>query len=263
MASTSLGRLNRSAADHDTDAPGRSPWRRPGFVVSGVLLAALVVLALVLLLLPPAGEGSTATAPQPSATEPAPQPSSPPTADAEAVPAAGESVCGLEPGDQAIPTSAPQAQWELVGTTAVPEDPDGAGPGVATDDGFRSCFSHDPTGALYAGINWWAQTLNGRAVQVYEELTADTPERDAALEQGLDESAGGIGQIAGYRFVDVDADRALYELAFRTPQGDLVSVTTPMRWEDGDWKLVIPSTGDPSVGALPDLTGFTPWSGVG
>jgi len=264
MASTAFGRLNRRADPYADDTAGRSPWRRPGFIASGAVLAGLLITALVLLVLPPAEPGGTTAAPAPSPSAPAPQPSQPPADGVdEQAPVAGESVCGLEPGAQAIPTTAPDAQWQLVGTTAVPIDPDGAGPGTTTDDGFASCFSHDPTGALFAGINWWAQTLNGRAVQVYEELTAATPERDAALEQGLDESTDGVGQIAGYRFVDVDDDRVIIELAFRAPTGQFFSVSTPMRWEEGDWKLVVPSTGDASVGALPDLTGFTPWSGVG
>jgi len=264
------GRLSRRADDgygddYDPTTGGRSPWRRPGFVVSGVVLAGLLIAAVVLFVLPPADPGTAAPAPQPSASQPAAsaqptaQPSEPP---ADPAPAAGESVCGLAPGAQAIPTTAPAAQWVLVGTTAVPTNPTGAGPGTTADDGFASCFSHDPTGALFAGINWWAQTFNGRAVQVYEELTAATPERDAGLEQGLSESVTGVGQIAGYRFTDVDDDRVVFELAIETPDGAYASLPTAMRWEDGDWKLVIPSTGDPGVGSLPDLAGFTPWSGV-
>lgn len=262
MASTALGRLHRRADPYGDDAaPGRSPWRRPGFIASGVVLAGLLITALVLLVLPPAEPGPAAPAPAPSASAPAPQPTEP--AEPDPAPVAGESVCGLQPSSQTVPTAPPDAQWQLVGTTAVPTDPGGAGPGTTTDDGFASCFSHDPTGALFAGINWWAQTLNGRAVQVYEDLTAATPERDAALEQGLDDSTGGVGQIAGYRFVDVDDDRVLVELAFQTPDGQLFSVPTPMRWEDGDWKFVISPSGDIGMGPLPDLSGFTPWSGVG
>jgi len=264
------GRLSRRAddgygADYDPTTGGRSPWRRPGFVVSGVVLAGLLIAAVVLFVLPPADPGTAAPAPQPSASQPAAsaqptaQPSEPP---ADPAPVAGESVCGLAPGAQGIPTSAPAAQWVLVGTTAVPTDPTGAGPGTTADDGFASCFSHDPTGALFAGINWWAQGLNGRAVQVFEELTADTPERDAGLEQGLDESTGGIGQVAGYRFVDSAEDRVLVELAFETPDGQYLSVPTPLRWEDGDWKYVVSAAGGSGVAPLPDLAGFTPWSGL-
>lgn len=265
-----LGRLSRSADDgygddYDPTTSGRSPWRRPGFVVSGVVLAGLLIAAVVLFVLPPADPGTAAPAPQPSASQPAP--SAPPTAQpseppADPAPAADASVCGLAPGAQSIPTTAPAAQWVLVGTTAVPTDPTGAGPGTTADDGFASCFSHDPTGALFAGINWWAQTLNGRAVQVYEELTAATPERDAALEAGLDESSEGVGQVAGYRFVDTAEDRVLVELAFETPDGQYFSVPTPVRWEDGDWKFVLSASGDVGLSPLPDLTGFTPWSGI-
>ncbi|MEJ5913775.1 hypothetical protein [Pseudokineococcus sp. 1T1Z-3] len=256
MASTPLSRLAWRAHEDD-DATGRSPWRRPGFVVSAVVLALFALLAVVLFVLPPSDEG--AAAPQPS---PSPSPSIPAEPEEDAEPVAGESVCGLSPGSPGVPVEAPAAEWQLVGTTAVPTDPEGAGPGTITDDGFASCFSHDPTGALFASINWWAQSFNGRSRQVYEELTAMTPERDAALAGDISESAQGVGQIAGYRFVRADEDQVLVELAVRTPDGAYASLPTPMRWEDGDWKYVIPSNFDPGVSALPNLTGFTPWSGI-
>ncbi|MEJ5869375.1 hypothetical protein WDV85_16715 [Pseudokineococcus sp. 5B2Z-1] len=298
MASTPLSRLSRRTHEDDDGATGRSPWRRPGFVVSAVVLALLALLAVVLFVLPPSDDYTPPPPPPPppprpgfvvsavvlallallavvlfvlppsdedtAAPQPSPQPSpsasTEPEGDGE--PVAGESVCGLAPGSPGIPVEAPTAQWQLVGTTAVPTDPDGAGPGVTTDDGFASCFSHDPTGALFAGINWWAQGFNGRSVEVYEELTAESPERDAALEQGLTDNVQGFGQIAGYRFIESEEDRVVYELAVRTPNGSLASLPTAMRWEDGDWKFVIPSTGNPGIGALTDLAGFTPWSGL-
>lgn len=247
---------------YEGDGAERSPWRRPGFILSGVLVAGLVIVALLLLLTPPGDAEPATSAPAPVTAGPPETQSAPPSSAEPDSAAAAASICGLEPGLQTAPTSPPGADWQLVGTTATPSDPDGAGPGVSTEDGFHSCFSHDPTGALFAGINWWAQGFNGRSVQVYEELTAATPERDAGLEQGLDESVTGVGQVAGFRFIDVEADRVVFELAINTPAGDLASLPTAMRWEDGDWKFVIASTGDPGVGPLTDLTGFVPWSGV-
>lgn len=246
---------------YEGDGTERSPWRRPGFILSGVLVAGLAIVALLLLLTPPA-DPQAAPADPPSVDDVGPTSEPTPSTTPEQAIGPGVSTCGLAPGTPAIPASPPEADWQLVGTTATPSDPDGAGPGVSTDDGFHSCFSHNPTGALFAGINWWAQSFNGRSVQVFEELTADTPERAAGLEQGLDESVGGVGQIAGYRFVDVEENRVVVELAFQTPDGQFVSVPTPMRWEDGDWKYVVASTGGSGVGPLPDLTGFTAWSGV-
>lgn len=245
-------------SDDSHDSDGASTWTQPRFVIAALVVALIAVFAAVLTVTGPA-DGNGETPPRAEAT------SSPATARA-----ASDSACGLEPGDQTIPvTPPPDTQWELVGTIAVPTAPNTIGPGDV-DEGLRSCFARSPMGALYAAVNFIASAsdsdLRARAVR---SLTASGPGRDRALQEAEGpqaDSSGGV-QIAGFTFLNYGEDAATVDLAFRATPGNttgLVHLPLSLRWEDGDWKVVVPDSGDlfPGLGPLPDLTGYAPWSGV-
>jgi len=241
----------------DDDAPATGPWSQPWFVIAAVALAFIAVLAFVLALTGPADREAAAPGPPPKAAG-ATQSATGPRA----------SACGLAGGEQDVPVVAPaRTRWELVGTMAAPTAPDAHGPGVV-DDGFRSCFAHSPVGALYAAVSFWALGTAKPGAEVMERLAAETVHRARAIrdaraggdEPALDRST--TLQVAGFRFVSYDAGTATIDLAVRVSNGGTASLPTTLQWEDGDWKYVVPSDGDPGVSQLPDLAGYATWVGA-
>ncbi len=59
----------------------------------------------------------------------------------------------------------------------------------------------------------------------------------------------------------------MVDLAFRVDRSGTTGyfhTTSTMRWERGDWKLVLSQNGIPfdSTQQIPNLNGYVPWSGV-
>jgi len=248
---------------------GRSAWTRPAFVVSAVLLLALLILVVWLLVRGDgapadpgtAAPGGTTASPSSAGTGPTTRPTQ--TASAEA------SVCGLtEEADSGTLTRAPAAEWELVGTVAAPSV-EGMGPGEDVD-GLRTCYARTPTGALLAAANVAAMGSSPQLVErMTEEMTAKGAGRDAALKRleadAAPEIPGGVRyQIRGFRLLEYTGTEASVDLALGVDGGLTGSFVLDLRWEDGDWKVVL--TEDGGLGSLPapvpDLTGYTLWSGA-
>jgi hypothetical protein len=248
-------------------AGNKSPWIQPGFIAAAGVVAVIVLLGVIVAFSggsKDAQETPAAQAP-PSAGEPAP------TA------AASDSACGLEPGSQEIPASAPAATWKLRGTVAVPVAKDTAGP-QRFKSGVPSCFAHSPTGALFANINIYA-ALSALAADpprdpaaAFAQMIASGPGRDSLTEHaddykpGAQDASAGV-QVAGFNIVRYERDSAVVDLAFRVDRPNVtgyVHATSTMRWEDADWKLVLSQSGRPfdSLQQIPDLNGYVPWSGV-
>ncbi|EMY36071.1 hypothetical protein D477_001044 [Arthrobacter crystallopoietes BAB-32] len=235
-----------------------NPFTKPGFIIAAALVLALIAATVVIFLLtkeqpnaqpdPAVNNGSTAASPSTSA-------------------AADQSVCGLSGSKETSLGTAPDSEWELLGTMAVPSDPSTAGPGTVGKDGLRSCFAQSPTGALYATANIWASSFNGYAKQLYLELAADSPSRDKAV-QAIKEGrnvGGGTSpnvQIAGFIIHSYTPEAAVVELAIKSSDGGYGALSTSLLWEDGDWKLDIPAAGGGAVRRISDLSSFIPWSGV-
>jgi hypothetical protein len=252
---------------NDGNADDESPWTKPWFIASGIVVALIVVLGAVLALVGP-GDGS-GTAETPPATAPV----GPPPSD----PSPNRSACGMPAGEQAIPDGAPQAKWELRGTIAAPSAPKTAGPRIVKD-ALPSCFAHSPTGALFATINIYAalSVLSQRHVDnpraALRQLIAAGPGRDAAgarAGRGAPASKGSSSgvQVAGFSIVRYEAASAVIDVVFRvdrTGAAGYVHAGSTMRWERGDWKLVLSQAGQPfdSMQQIGDLSGYVPWSGV-
>lgn len=236
---------------HDDD----SPWTQRGFLVAAVLVGAIVIIGLVV-----AFTGGSTDEPS------RPQGQAPPAVAPSPTKPASDSVCGLPAGDQETPTSGPEGtRWELVGSMAAPTAPGIHGPGKVAS-GFRTCFARSPIGALYAAVNFWASATDNPSARVYEVLAARTPERRQAIKDArrnptsADDS--GKMQVAGFNFVSYDQGAANVDLAFRLENGALLHAPTAMRWENGDWHYVIPSSGNPGFGRIEDLTNYAEWSGA-
>lgn len=246
--------MSETTPDHNE----RNPFTRPGFILSAALIAALIAAVLVIAFLP-SGDKESKTTPSSSAA-------STPSAHASSSQGPEESVCGLPGNDETALGAAPESDWELVGTMAVPAAPEISGPGTV-EDGLRTCFAQTPTGALYAAVNILATGFYGDTAKVYQELTADGPARDAALEAIRNGEIVGGGeapriQIEGFIFQKYTDEAAVVDLAFRTSDGGLGSISTVLIWEDGDWKQDLPQNGGTNIDKLIDLSDFLTWSGA-
>jgi hypothetical protein len=167
-------------------------------------------------------------------------------------------------GSAAIPDAAPPATWTLTGTVAAPTSPS-AGPSRIDQDGFRHCFAHTPTGALFAAANYIAMASGDHdlAVQVAEHGVADGLGKSLAVQAAKTAGDGSSAtiQIAGFQVVTYDPSLASVKLAVRTDAGTLASGVVTLRWQDADWRMVAdPSTGQTSsVQPIESLGGYVPW----
>ncbi len=177
--------------------------------------------------------------------------------------------CGLSDGDQAIPSGkAPSVDgWEVSRRVVVPRSA-AYGPGKTDGDGFRRCFAHSPTGAVYAAYNVIAALADQtKAVATARKLMLPGRDTETLIEQLATESGDAASeptQLAGYRVVDASRDRVTIMLALPV-ESQYMSATITLSWYAGDWRLVPPPSGSP-VGAPysqhRDLDGFVAWSGV-
>jgi hypothetical protein len=103
----------------------------------------------------------------------------------------------------------------------------------------------------------------GKADLVYEQLAVPSPERDAVLKSTPTAAPNSVtAQLAGFIFRSYESDRAVVDLAFKGSNGTFVSIPVPLQWYEGDWKLVVPPTGDTGARQLTDLGGYIEWAGV-
>jgi hypothetical protein len=241
-----------------------NPFTKPGFIIAAALVLALIAAAVVIFLLPK-GQGHAQPAPAPPAN----------SGSAEASPGvssvADQSVCGLPGSSETTLGSAPKSKWELVGRMAAPTDPETVGPGVTDESGFRSCFAHSPTGALYAAMNVAALGSTGSpelVAKLADRLLVPGTGRDAAMQEvSANVSSAGNNttvQVRGFMIKSYTPSEADIDLAFETNNGALAHSTLAMRWIDGDWKVKPADDGVTfgSVSQLHDLSGFVLWSGV-
>lgn len=243
--------------------PEANPFTKPGFIIAAALVVALLAATIVIFLLP---KGDTPA--QPAPASPAGGTSSSPSAPADA---AGKSVCGLPSSNDTALGTAPTSKWELVGKMAVPTDPKTTGPGKTDADGFRSCFAHSPTGALYASMNVAALGSSGAPElekKLADKLLVPGAGRDAALRE-TNAGGGSSGnsttiQVQGFLVKSYSPSEANLDLAFKTDTGALAHTTISMRWTDGDWKVKPADDGVTfsNVSQLRDLSGFILWSGI-
>ncbi|MEU0092916.1 hypothetical protein [Kribbella sp. NPDC006257] len=274
----------------------KSPYGR-GFIAACIVLGATLLSAALLLTTPtsstptatpgtptanpgtPTANPGTPTAnpgtpDRPAPTPCAPTPTNPPSPGsgscAPGGPASGDGGkgCGLPVGDQGVPVEAPVVdEWEVNRRVVVPRS-SAYGPGKQDRDGFRRCFAHSPTGAVFAAYNVIAAMADQhQALATVGKLMLPGPETDALLKQlrkeTADENSNPI-QIAGFRVLDATTDRATVLLAMPVETA-FMTATFTLVWHAGDWRLIPPPPGS-ALGApyaqQRDLSGFVSWSGV-
>ena len=249
-------------SDTTTENDDRNPFTRPGFILSAALIVALIAAVAVIAFLPRNGNNeATPTTSATSSSTPTPEPSS----TQEAV--TDESVCGLPNSEETALGAAPKSNWELTGTRAVPSDPEQAGPAAITGSGTPYCFAPSPTGALYAATNIFASLVYGDQMDVFQQQVAESPTRDEAIasleaEGVASSTADPSFQVQGFQLQRYSTSAATVVLGFEIENGAVGSLTMPLIWEDGDWKLALEQSGPPEPRQLNDLSGFIRWSGI-
>jgi hypothetical protein len=232
----------------------RSPFGQWGFVLSAATLAVVGLLALVVAV---SGGSASRDSRAPGRIHSAT------AAGGRDASAGGLNGCSLPAGAQQVPTTAPAADWALVGSMAAPSSPSTVGP-QRTADGFRVCFAHSPLGALYAAVNFWAAGTASSPASVYDHLAADTPSRGKVVAQSQGnanrlDSSGPVA-LAGFEFNAYSPTSADLSVVLQGCSGALVSVACTMVWQQDDWRYVIPPSGAPVAGQIQSLDGYVPWS---
>lgn len=252
---------------NNDDTQRTTPWTRPGFIISAVVIAFIVIAGIVIAIAThhtttptPGTAGPTIATPAPTTT---------------ASNSGTDSVCGLPKGPESALTTPPTStEWKLVGSMAAPSEAS-VGPG-AVSSGIHTCFAHSSTGALYAAVNLIADLSapNANTLAIVKARTAKGTGYDAAvsLTQSSDPMPGGtdgdpIYQVAGFRYLDYADNRATLEVIVRltngSAAGSVASVPVTMAWQDGDWKRVVQPDGTIPEGSNLDANAtYVHWSGA-
>jgi hypothetical protein len=126
--------------------------------------------------------------------------------------------------------------------------------------------------SIYAALSEFSKQPPANPRALLRQLIASGPGRDAAERRAGEggpassDSSAGV-QVAGFSVVRYEKRSAVVDLAFRVSRpgtSGYVHATSTMRWERGDWKLVLSQEGKPfdATQQIPDLNGYVPWSGV-
>ncbi|RZT14903.1 hypothetical protein EV649_5683 [Kribbella sp. VKM Ac-2569] len=260
----------------DTDE--KSPYGA-GFIAACIVVGAVLICGIVIIF---AGGGrsthAVAAAQQPvdaasvqPTEEPASAPATPDGGPARTNSSGGErrtGSCGLPAGDQAVPAEAPAVDgWEVSRRVVVPRSSK-YGPGTTDSDGFRHCFAHSPTGAVYAAYSAIAAIADqSKLVPTVKKLMVPGSATDSLLRQAATEdpaSSTSTVQVVGYRVIDAGPDRVTLMLAMPV-ESVYMSANLTLVWHQGDWRLQPPTPGE-AVGAPfsqhRDLSDFVKWSGI-
>lgn len=246
--------------DSSTSDDG-SPLTRPGFLMAGVLVLVLVVLGAFIAVRVVRSNNTT--------TPPASTGPQSPLATTESTSAdAAASVCGLagSASDGSV-TAAPTAAWQYEETTAYPTSPE-FGPGKTASEGYRYCYQHTPTGALFATANALAQGTSTDVSKIgtwARYFVSDGTGRGKVLDQ-LNEPRGdstGIRMtMVGFKVLSYTADAARVDLALQTSgnaQAVYASAVYELAWQDGDWKLNSDAPTPFNFASIPTIDGYVPW----
>ncbi|TCC43611.1 hypothetical protein [Kribbella sindirgiensis] len=255
------------------DKDEKSPYGA-GFIAACIVVGAVLICGIVIIF---AGGDRSAHAIAP-AQQPVEAASVQPTDEPATAPASGPAPtnsperqtgsCGLPAGDQTVPAEAPAVDgWEVSRKVVVPRSST-YGPGTTDSDGFRHCFAHSPTGAVYAAYSAIAAIADqSKLVPTVKKLMVPGSATDSLLRQaaaGGSSSDASTVQVVGYRVIAAEPDRVTLMLAMPV-ESVYMSANLTLVWHQGDWRLQPPPPGE-AVGAPfsqhRDLSDFVKWSGI-
>jgi hypothetical protein len=260
------------------DTEEKSPYGA-GFIAACIVVGAVLICGIVIIF---AGrDGSThasAAAQQPvdtASAQPTDDPASAPTTPDSSAVQTNNSVnqaqpgsCSLPAGDQAVPATAPATDgWDVSRRVVVPRSST-YGPAKTDADGFRHCFAHSPTGAVYAAYSAIAAIADqSKLVPTVKKLMVPGSSTDSLIRQVSTtdpSSSTSTVQVVGYRVIDAGRDRVTVMLAMPV-ESVYMSANLTLVWHQGDWRVQPPTPGE-AVGAPfsqhRDLSDFVKWSGI-
>jgi hypothetical protein len=231
--------------------------RRRRLIIGGVAATVLVLAALAVALWPHPSQ-------DPSTADGGPSAGSSPTV----VGCATWYVTEHDPTSSSL-AIAPTVTWSLVGGEAAPSS---IATGPASSEPVRWCYAPTSAGALVAVSNFVAQqvdwTISRRDLLTH--TIADTPARQYALDEVDSRPISGeapnrpASPTRGFRFIAyVPEVSAQIELVHEW-RGQLVAGAYDLRYESGDWRIVLPPSWEfsqrvVSTGADLDTSLYTPW----
>lgn len=231
----------------ETDPLGKN-WKLWGGILA--FIAAVVILGLIFFPRTPPQPEATPTTPAPSVPVETAPPSASPSASASK-PASGD--CPALSTDTSFPNDAPDTEWKRHPAGMLL--PVSAEHGPAKMDGdFWRCFSHTPSGAVFAGLTLLLD-ISGAGII---DAAAESPQRDELFKQWMSlEQTSEYPVISGYRIMNSSDDAASVE--YIGPAGNqYVSTRVDLLWDDkaNDWRLDL-SSGEPAWDVTTDPSSYT------
>lgn len=182
----------------------------------------------------------------------------------------GPAACVVPAGAQEVPLRPPgRTDWDVWNRMVVPRSAE-FGPGRVESDGFRRCFAHSPTGAVFAAYYSVAaladddQVLRNAARVLLPGPDTDRMLADLAAEGPGDGVDDAPSQLAGFRVIDAGPDRVTVALAMRVKDA-YASATFTMVWHRDDWRVLAARPGQQFGAPYSQLSGlgdFVRWSGL-
>ena len=251
--------------EESTTQEGRSPLTTPWFIVGAVVIGLIVLAGIIVGVV---GANEPDAEPDAGATPTAPASSPSPS---EQVTDADASVCGL-PGVEMSGrvTTAPEvSSWDYQDVFAYPVSAT-AGPAEVDDTGFRYCYQHTPTGAIFAAANAAITgfTTDHALMDGWREYAfAEGTYRDALLatDNGVqaNQEAGAVrAEIAGFKLLAYDGGTARVDIAFTGSSGANTvtgSGVYELIWAEGDWKLNTDVREPARISQIPSTAGYVAW----
>lgn len=161
--------------------------------------------------------------------------------------------CTADDSDQEVPVEAPTADaWPDYHGTGVPVS-DTYGP-INRDGEVWSCFSHSPTGALFAAAYLRPAVASSEVREAYVSDDPQTSEGDFDHPRM---------QLRGYKITGYDESSVSLELVYEGAadgESGLVAFPIKLYWEDSQWALHEEDVSSAEPQSVTGLTGYTPWS---
>lgn len=287
-----MGLFSRDPDDDDTDDDiddGGSPFEGRGFILSAIVVGAVIVCGIALFVLTRGGDDpqtSPSTAPSTAAPTTVPTdgqtdgpPASPDPSDTRTPtrsPSQSSVLACKQPMNKEGADAAPAGvSWDFTNGVLVPVR-ENLGPSITDADGLRHCYRHSPAGAVIAILNTLAQAQDNRYLIPLVErrlvsgpgkplMLAEARRRIASPELYTDDDRYTSGQLqyVGYKVIDYTSTRAIVSVAVEPIPDRIGEVTIIVRWQDGDWLLELRDDGQvsPTPTVLGSLDGYVRFRG--
>lgn len=230
----------------ETDPLGKN-WKLWGGILA--FITALIIVGLVFFPRNSAEPETAPTAPAPSVPVETTEPSSSPTTSK---PVSGD--CPALSTDNSFPNDAPETEWKRHPAGMLLPVSSEHGP-AKTDGDFWRCFSHTPSGALYAGITLGFEFTAGGVL----DAAQDSPQRQEIFDKENSIEGSNFPLVSGYRVMSSSDDRASIEY-MATEAGQSGSLRIEVVWneKEHDWRLDV-SSGIADWKLVNDTSSFTDW----